>query len=258
MRPNPTSFADVEKIVGKTPLGPFLINDSLYLISKENGNIASVSTKSGEVSTAIEKPTIDGEILAATPVVRRSVLVFITDAGSLYEFDTKELKIVKQDTVGEIEKPASMTSYVTNIYTLDATNGKIYKRLKTSTGYAKRTDYITDSTSVAGGVGITTDSSIYVLGQDGSIVKYLAGKKQDFSVSNLPFSLTKPTTIFTSEELTKLYVTDSSANRIVVFDNTGKFINQQVSDKFKNINGIFVSANLGYVAADGVLYKITL
>ena len=258
IRPNPTSLADVQKIVGKSPLGPFLINESLYLISKENGNIASVSVKTGEVATAIEKPSIDGNILAATSVARRSVLVFFTDTGNIYEFDTKELQVNKQDTVGDIEKPASMTSYVTNIYTLDSTNGKVYKRLKTSTGYGKRTEYITDGTSVVGGVGITTDSSIFVLGQDSSITKFLAGKKQDFSVSNLPFTMTKPNTIFTSEELTKLYLTDSEGNRVIIFDNAGKFINQQVSEKFKNINGIFVTGNLGYIAADGIVYKISL
>jgi len=258
VRINPTKLADVQKVVGKSPLGPYLINKTLYLINKDNGNIASVSVTSGEVATAVDNPTLEGKILAATQVTRRSVLVFITDKGNIYEFDTKELKINKQDAAGEIEKPVAMTSYITNIYTLDSANGKIYKRLKTSTGYGKRTDYITDSSNVSGSVGIATDSSIYVLGSDGSIVKYLAGKKQSFTISNLPFAFDKPNTLFASEEVKNLYVTDRGGSRIVVFDLNGKFISQQVSDKFNNLNGLYVSGTTGYVSADGIVYKLTL
>lgn len=258
VRANPDMLADVQKIVGKTPLGPYLINESLYLINKDNGNIASVSATSGEVATAIDSPTIEGKILAATPVTRRSVLAFITDKGNIYEFDTKELEMNKQDVAGEIEKPISMTSYITNIYTLDSTNGKIYKRLKTSTGYGRRTDYITDNTNVSNNIGIATDSSIYTMGSDGSITKYLAGKKQNYNITNLPFKIDKPNTLFASEGIKNLYITDSGRNSIIVFDDTGKFVSQQVSEKFDNLNGLFVTENTGYVSANGLIYKLAL
>lgn len=254
----PAVFADTQNIAGKTPFGPYLISTSLYLINKDNGSVAAVSTKSGEVSNVLDNPKIDGKILTATAVTRRSVLVMVTDTGKIYEFDTIDDQLNEQDTSGDIEKPVAMTSFSTNIYTLDSTDGKVYKRLKTSGGYGKRTEYIKDGTTVTDSVGLATDSSIYVLKNNGEIVKYLGGEKQNFSLTDLPFSITKPQSIFTSESLSNLYIVDGTGKRVIVFDNNGKFINQQVSDKFTNLSGIFVTDKTGYVGADGKVYKIDL
>jgi hypothetical protein len=254
---NPAVFADTKNIAGNNSFGPYLIGTSLYLINKDNGSIASVSTKSGEVSSSLDSPKISGKILAATAVTRRDVLVFITDQGNIYEFDTVDNKVTEQDTSGDIEKPVAMTSFSTNIYTLDSVNGKVYKRLKTSTGYGRRTEYITDSSDVKDSASIATDSSIYALLNNGSLVKYLAGKKQDFGLNNMPFSLTKPGTVFALEDLKNIYITDPQGKRIVVFDDTGRFVNQLVSDKFNNIAGVYVIDKTGYVNAEGKLYKIS-
>jgi hypothetical protein len=176
----------------------------------------------------------------------------------VYEFDTKELKMNKQDMAGEVEKSTALTSYLTNIYSLDGVNGMVYKRLKTSTGYSKRTSYITDGSSVKGGVSLATDSSIYVLGSNGQITKFLAGKKQNFSINDLPFTLSNPGTIFASEEVKGLYVTDPSNKRVIILDSNGKFVSQQISDKFNNLSGVSVVGPTLYVSADGKIYKLTI
>jgi hypothetical protein len=258
VRLNPEVFADAQKIAGNKPLGPYLVGNSLYLINQSNGSIASISTKSGEVSNVLDDPTINEKILASTVVLKRSVLVILTDKGTIYEFDTKEAKLNKEDVFGDIEKAVAMTSFSTNIYTLDNVNGKIYKRLKTSTGYGKRIEYITDGSTVKGEVGLASDSSIYVLKKNGEIIKYLAGRKQNFTLSDLPFNLERPTTIFANENLKDIYVTDPSKNRVVIFDDKGKFINQQISSKFNNLSGLFVSGKTGYISANGKVYKISL
>ncbi len=255
---NPETFADATNIVGDNPFGPYLIGSNLYLINRDNGSVASISAESGEVSSVLDSPKIDGKILAATAVTRRSVLVFATDQSKIYEFDTVDDELNEQDVAGDIEKPAAMTSFSTNIYTLDSANGKVYKRLKISSGYGRRTEYITDGTTVGNSSGLATDASIYVLANDGNLIKYLAGRKQNFNLTEMPFSISKPGTIFAAEELTNLYITDPGAKRVIVFDNNGKFINQQVSDKFNNVSGIHVDEKTGYVSAEGKIYKISL
>ncbi|MDD5692858.1 MAG: hypothetical protein PHU86_00005 [Patescibacteria group bacterium] len=258
VRINPNSFSDAKNIVGSNPFGPYLIAQTLYLVNKDNASVAAISSASGEVSTAIDKPQVDGKIIAATAVSRRSVLVLFTEKSSVYEFDTKELKMAKQDMAGDVEKSTALTSYLTNIYSLDGVNGIVYKRLKTSTGYAKRTNYITDGSNVKGGAGLATDSSIYILENDGQVVKYLAGKKQNFTITDLPFTLSNPNTIFANEGVNGLYITDPAKKRVVILDANGKFVSQQISDKFNNLSGVYVVGSTLYVSADGQLYKLTI
>ena len=258
VRINPEVFSDAKNIAGTNPFGPYAIGQNLYLINKDNASIAAISSTNGEASIAIDKPPIDGKIVATTAVPRRSVLVLFTDQSIVYEFDTIELKLNKQDMSGEVEKATALTSYLTNIYSLDGVNGTIYKRLKTSTGYAKRTDYITDGSTVKDGVSLATDSSIYVLGNTGQVSKYLSGKKQDFNITDLPFTLNSPNTIFANEGIPGLYITDPSKKRVIILDSNGKFISQQISDKFNNLSGVCVVGTNLYVNADGNIYKLVL
>jgi hypothetical protein len=251
-RVNPEVFADATEVVGSNVLGPYLIGTSLFLINKDNGVIAEIGLKNGEVATVLENPET-GKILAATAVTKRSVLVLATE-NELYEFDTKEDKLSKQDLQGDLEKIVGMTSFSTNIYSVDGT-GKIYKRLKTSTGYAKRSLYITDNTDVSGSGSIATDSAMYALAGNGAIAKYLSGKTQSFSVE-YPFKLQQAASLFTTEDLGKLFFTDSSASRVIALSTDGKFEKQYVSDSFSNLKGVTASGNTIYVMSGGKIYKL--
>jgi hypothetical protein len=181
--------------------------------------------------------------------------VLSTDSSDLYEFDTKESTIKKQDLSGDVEKITALTSYSTNLYSLTS-SGVIYKRLKTSTGYGKRIEYITDGT-MAAGVSIATDSSMYSLKENGNIVKYLAGKTQNFTVE-YPFTIEKGNYLYTTQDITNIYFADTANNRVISLSDKGKFGKQYVSDKFTNINGVTASSKNLFLSANGKIYKIGL
>ncbi len=255
-RANPTKMADVKSIVGENVFGPYLVNDSLYMVSKSNGNIAAVSINGGESSNVLDSPSIDGKITAATAVPVRSTLVIYTDKGNVYEFDTKDLTLTKQAIAGDMENAIAMASFSTNIYTLTS-DGKIYKRTKTSTGYSARGEYINDGSNVAGAISLAIDSNVYAMKANGEVIQYLGGKKQEYSLSNLPITIKAATHVFTNEDTTGLYISEASEKRIVRIDAEGKYVGEYLSDTFSGASAVYAddTAKVIYTFASGTLYS---
>jgi hypothetical protein len=178
---------------------------------------------------------------------------------AIYEFDPTAVTLKKQDAAGEIEKATAMAAFSSNIYSLDAESGKIYKRVKVSGGYGKRSEYIADGSDVKGATSIAIDSNMYALGSDGKVAKYLSGKKQDFTIEEMPFDLQKSGVVFTTEDVEGLYLTDGGRNVVIKVDAKGKYVASYTSDNFANLNGIFVddASKTGYVSASGKIYKLS-
>lgn len=252
-------FADIKEITGADSFGPFLVDSNLYTINRENGTIAAINIANSEVSTVLDSPSIDGKIISANPVLARSVIVLFSDAGSIYEFDTVDLKISKQTTSEDVEKANDVASFSTNIYSLDSTNGKIYKRQRSGSGYGTRTEYITDGTSVANATSIAIDSNIYTLDSNGTIKMFLVGKKQEFSITGLLSEINNANYLFTDEDLDYIFFADTSNGRIIRLDKNGKFVDQFASNNFTNINGLTVDGTnkVIYAASEGKIYKIS-
>jgi len=257
IRPEVTTLADANQIVGNDAYGPYLVGKNLYLINKSDGSIASVSTNGGEVSRVLDKPSIEGKITSATSMPVRSVLVFMTDAGKIYEFDTKDVKLNQQTVAGEFEKSASLASFSTNIYSLDSATGKIYKRMKNSSGYSARTEYITDGSTADGAVSIAIDSSLYAMKANGEVIKYLGGKKQEYNTTGIPITVSKANIVFADEDTKGLYELEGANSRILRFDEKGLFLSQYVSDNYKNATGQLVddTNRTIYVVSGGKIYK---
>jgi hypothetical protein len=257
IRPNIEKLGDASSIVGSNPFGPFAIGNNLYLINSENGTVAAIDVKSGEVSNIIENPKYEGKITAATAVTARSTLVFFTDKGNIYEVDTKDIKLTEQDTSGEIENPTELTAFSTNLYSLEGGTGKIYKRLKSGAGYTSRTEYITDNSNINGSKSLAIDSSVYVLDSNGKIIKFLSGKKQDFNLKESPVSLNDAEKVFANEDVKDIYLLSKSNGRIYRISTDGKYLGQYVSDQIKSASGVFIEdeTTTTYFAQNGVIYK---
>jgi len=260
VRVQATTLADANQVVGSETFGPYLVGTNLYLISKSDFSIASISVTGGEVSRVLDKPSIDGKVTAATAVPLRSVLVLFTDAGKIYEFDTKDVKLTQQTVAGDFENATALASFSTNIYSLDGATGKIYKRLKGGAGYGTRSEYINDGSVASGAISLAIDSSVYAMKSNGEIDKYLGGKKQEFSLTNLPITINKVTAIFKDEDTAGIYELEGDASRILHIDKAGAYQNQYISDNYKGTSGIYIdeAGKVLYSVSGGKIYKTTI
>ncbi len=159
------------------------------------------------------------------------------------------------------------SSYVGNLYLVDPPRNQILKYVAASEGvWSSSVTYFAPGVSVdmTSAIDIAIDSDVWVLRGDGAIWRFSAGKLADFTLRDLDTPLSKPSAIFTTQQLAMIYVADAGNQRIVQFDKvTSKFVRQfkphgQERDAFNALKSIavdeankkifFINGNQAYLA----------
>lgn len=132
--------------------------------------------------------------------------------------------------------------YGTRLYTLDTENNQVFRHQKTSEEtFGAGSGWVTDSSvDLRQAVSFAIDGNIYVLMQNGSVVKLTAGKKEPFTLGAVDPALDSATKIFTEENAKNVYILDPSDKRMVVFDKTGKLVAQYQSESFTALKDMVV------------------
>ena len=83
--------------------------------------------------------------------------------------------------------------------------------------------------------------SIYMLTNQGNIIRYTSGVKEGFEISGMEKELENPVALTTKWDLENMYVVDAGNNRIVVLTKEGKFVKEFVNNAWTNLKDITVS-----------------
>lgn len=151
-----------------------------------------------------------------------------------------------------------MGSYFGYLYALDSEQDRIFKYAPTVNGYdASPSDYFRAGTSVdlSNAVDMAIDGYIYVLLADGSILKFLGGQQQAFSLTGLgDRELQEPTAIFTSPQTEYIYVADGGDQRVVQLDKEGSFVRQfrparENAEAFQDLQDVYLNEARGELLA---------
>lgn len=110
------------------------------------------------------------------------------------------------------------------------------------------------------GVDMTIDGDVFVLNNNGSVVKFTKGQVQNFSLSTIDPPLAAADKIWTYNDIKYAYVLDSAEKRIVIFDKLGQMKNQITANEFSNPTGMIVDEekNTAYILDENTLYQISL
>ena len=131
--------------------------------------------------------------------------------------------------------------YQGKIYILDRLANQIYKYSKTISGFGQEQTWLEEKNlNLKDGVSLTIDASIYLLKEDGGVLKFYKGLKQNFNLSEVRPKLVKPDKIFTRLESKYLYLLDPGSRRLIIFDKNGQLKKQLFSEKFDNLNDFVV------------------
>jgi len=162
---------------------------------------------------------------------------FATDGKSVFYITDKSVfkddkEIIKNDN--NWENPSGIGVYFSNIYVLDKTKGGILKFVPAGSGYLK-SNYFTGDTSpdLSGATGMAIDGSIWIIENDGTILKFTRGKADNFNVSGLDKPLSSPTKIFTGVDFSNVYILDNGNGRIVVLGKDGSYKEQYQANVIK-------------------------
>lgn len=190
------------------------------------------STKIPSEEIELEKSHIFNQIAAKKAVAyfQDEAFNYMLTADSVISINKKSLaekKII--DEKGTWDKPVSLSVYSGNIYILDSEQ-IVLKFVPSGTDYAPSNYFKEDAPVISTPVDFTIDSSVWILGQDGTIYKFVRGAREDFTVKGLPSAIGSRSKIYTTIDMDNLYILDTNSARIIKISKDGQFISQFASD----------------------------
>ena len=174
---------------------------------------------------------------------------------SYFEYDGGNGKISEVDVIFDYKTTdaSDAASYIGNVYAI--VGNQIIKN---------NVAWVTDEAGINDSISLAIDGSIYVLNTSGTLSKYTSGVKDAFTVKDIDKPFSGPTQVYTTADLTNLYVLDKGNLRVVVLDKEGKFKAQYVlkdgSKSWEEARSISVSTDekFLYLLSGSKIYKIML
>jgi hypothetical protein len=141
---------------------------------------------------------------------------------------------------------------------LDTKSNQILRFPRADGGFGDKTSWLKDGTSLADVTDMTIDDNIYAI-QNNNVLKFFKGQKQSFSLEASKTQVTY-SKIFTTPDLTNIYVLDTANSRIVSYSKDGSIVAQYYNESLKNGTSLTVSEKnkVAYVSTTSGLMSITL
>lgn len=179
-----------------------------------------VSKKSAEILSG-------GEILSGAKLVANYAdNAFVLTEKGVIKIDIKakkeEVGIEKDEQWGEI---GALGAYGGNLYLLDKTKGMIWRYQGGEFGFGLRQAWFGTGVSpdLRTSVSMAIDGSIWILREDGKILKFTQGSPDAFGVAGLDKPFSSPNAIYTDDEAESLYILDKGNQRVVVLAKSGEY-----------------------------------
>lgn len=229
--------------------------DSKYVIDAISDQLLSYETARQGVSL-LRKGDVVGSVTVQDliAVIDRSLSPIVIDNRynifSIDESDTARL--LRITGTEEWRTPVAFDNFNNNLYVLDPGANTIFKYQWTAGGYELGpTSYLDarDEIDISTAIDFAIDGDIYVLLEDGSILRFRGGSQIGFTITGLEGDALRASRIFTDAESESLFLADVSNKRIVEIDKregtAGTFVRQfkyaGSDDFFGDIRGLWVS-----------------
>lgn len=159
-------------------------------------------------------------IVAGINFPRYQTLVFQTTGNTVVE------QIAGQPTVMKTEDPAgwitgqSMEAYLRFLYILSPENNQIYKYERLSNRYGPPSQYNVNG-EIQNAIDMAIDGNVFVLKDDGNIVKLLRGEAKPFVIRHAPENLLQDATRIYKVPDGSIYFLDPVGARVIVVTDGG-------------------------------------
>jgi len=143
------------------------------------------------------------------------------------------------------------------LYALDAPSQKIY-RWKSTNGFGARSEWLKDKgdADLSQATDLSIDGNMYVATANGMVYKFFTGKKQAFDLAPVEPALNQVKKLFTSADLTQIFLLENEAKRLITFNKDGALIAQYLFDTLDNpITDFIVEGRLIYFVSGNRLYQ---
>ncbi len=209
-------------------VAPVIVKEYGYAIDTSSNSIIKVNLNDRTTERLPYNSTRSPIVTAAEGATS---ILFGTKSGELISLNKANNSIA---TIPWQQTKASSTQalslYASKLYSLDADHNQIWRSQKSGDGYGPESAYIkAANTALQGAIGIAIDSNVYVLKNDGTLLRFLSGGQEGFSLSPVDPPLRAASGIWTSIDSPNIYISDPADKRILIFDKNGNLKSQLTS-----------------------------
>ncbi len=237
------------------------IGSKLVAYSSASATLFSYDLLTHEQRTIEINPSSPGFLAGTVP--KENDFALLMKQTTLLKVDPVDLSSKAMDIAlpHEGAKVESLIMYNRRLYSLASSNDQIYKHDTIKTGFGVGKEWVKDASADLHDAGdFTIDGDIFVLKNNGQIIKLTAGVVQPFTVQGLDPILGNAGKIWTYNDITYLYILDSVNKRLIILNKDGTLNRQITAAEWQHPTGMVIDEpnNTGYILDQGKLYKINL
>lgn len=236
-------------------------NDKMYAASANKVyeiTPQSSESKINEIATAtnLDKPYFDG---------RETIYYF--DAKQLFKFNTKNSQVSPVNIGENLQSEAiNYKIYSNNLYIL--TNQGINKSSLSGGAYQNKSAWLKNQIDLTDATDLYIPSTsgdaqangrIFVLKNDGQVLKLMVGQAEDYKSAVIEPALTQADKLLIGNQY--IYIFDTSAKRLVVLAlNDGHLVKQYQTNSLTELRDVAIDENnrAAYFLNGEIVYKINL
>lgn len=218
----------------------------------------------------IDLKPVDKEIsqYLAYQIDNSTLSLFFQDDKNIYFLENEQVySFIKQSKKrtnllknnNDWKKVLAINAYFDNLYILDKDQNQIFKFVKLNNGFSKN-NYLKGSIDLSKAKDMAIDGSIYVLFDNGEILKFTKGTAEQFKVTGLDNQLNNPVKIYTNLDAKNIYILDQGNSRIVVIGKDGQYQSQYQNSIIANAKDFEVleKDKLIYLLIKNKVYQLDL
>jgi hypothetical protein len=259
-RAEPQLLANLaEKRPGVDALGLLSLKDNLYAF--EYNALYPIL-----LNSVLDPLTIDDKekVIAGTFFEDNNSLLFFTDNKKLIEYKDNNFTSVQSEE-GSFHEGTAVQGYDNKFYILDTVQNQIWRYVRRRDKFSSAEKYNSEG-NVKNAVSLSIDGSIYLLTNDGSILKFLLGKQKDLQIKKSPsIPLAQPTKILTALDMQRVYVLESNKNRLLIYEKDKQgdglsYVSQYVFENLDDVRDFQISKDekILYLLDKTKVYKLNL
>ncbi len=175
------------------------------------------------------------------PMADKNKNLFYLNTDKIIKLNTEneEFTPMTIEFDGNFSQITSHVLYNNRLYLLDSVNNKIL-RYNVGDNITSPISWLKDGADISEAVDLAIDGNIFILKKNGEIIKLLKGEVQEFTISSVEPTIEEAVKIEVSPEQKYIYVLEPKQKRLIIFDKSGKFLEQYVGDSFNNLKDFTV------------------
>ena len=186
--------------------------------------------------------------------------IFALDKNKLLMFGRSNGKVIGTKEIKGLGKIKDINGFSNNAYLLG--EEQIYKFVGLDDGLADEKDYLKkENSQLENSVSLSIDGSVWVLLEDGRILKYTRGETDFFAINGLDKPLSSAKIIYTDKDSDNIYILDTGNTRVISADKeNGDYNGSYVWSGIAGVSDIAVSEELGkiFLLAGAKVYEMEI